>query len=55
METRKIKISDIELNEGQVEGLPSNPRQWAKAELEVLKKSIAETIAKGNSAVPCGK
>lgn len=30
-------------NKGQIEGLPTNPRQWSKSELEKLKSSIKET------------
>lgn len=43
METRRIKLTDLVLNEGQVTGLPTNPRQWTRAELENLKKSLQET------------
>lgn len=43
METRRIKLTDLVLNEGQIEGLPTNPRQWTKTELNKLKKSLQET------------
>lgn len=43
METKRIKLTDLVLNEGQVTGLPTNPRQWTRAELENLKKSLQET------------
>ena len=43
METRKIKISLLHVNKGQIPGLPSNPRQWTRDDMERLKKSIAET------------
>ena len=43
METRRIKLTDLVLNEGQITGLPTNPRQWTRAELENLKKSLQET------------
>ena len=43
METRRIKLTDLVLNEGQVAGLPTNPRQWTKTELDKLKKSLQET------------
>lgn len=43
MDIRKIKIADIVPNEGQITGLPTNPRQWTKDEMENLKKSIQET------------
>lgn len=43
MEIRTIKVKDLEMNTGQIEGLPSNPRQWTKDEMNSLKKSISET------------
>lgn len=43
MEARQIRIEDMEINAGQIEGLPSNPRQWTKEEMERLKKSIKDT------------
>lgn len=43
MEIKKIRISDIEANTGQIDGLPHNPRKWAASEVEKLKKSILET------------
>lgn len=43
MEIKRIRLTDLELNRGQVEGLPSNPRQWGKGELANLVKSIRET------------
>lgn len=43
METRKIDIRKVLPNEGQIPGLPSNPRQWKKAEMDLLKKSLQET------------
>ena len=43
METKRIKLTDLVLNEGQVTGLPTNPRQWTKTELDKLKKSLQET------------
>lgn len=42
METRRIKLTDLVLNEGQIAGLPTNPRQWTKTELNKLKKSLQE-------------
>lgn len=43
MEIKRIRLTDLEQNKGQVKGLPSNPRQWGKGELENLVKSIRET------------
>jgi len=43
MITSDIRITDIVANRGQVPGLPSNPRQWTRADLDRLKTSITET------------
>ena len=46
MEMTKPQMLDINLvepNTGQVPGLPKNPRQWTKAEIQNLKRSISET------------
>ena len=43
METARIKVNELLPNTGQIEGLPSNPRQWTKDEMARLKKSIEET------------
>lgn len=43
MEITRIRLTDLEQNKGQVEGLPSNPRQWTKKDLEGLVESIRET------------
>lgn len=43
MEFQRIRLTDLEQNKGQVEGLPSNPRQWGRKELDDLIKSIKET------------
>jgi hypothetical protein len=43
METTIVKISQIVPNEGQVEGLPNNPRQIKNREFELLKKSMEES------------
>ena len=40
---QRIAIDLIEMNTGQIDGLPSNPRQWTKAQLDNLKASIEET------------
>lgn len=39
----RIRLTDLELNRGQVKGLPSNPREWGRKELDDLKRSIKET------------
>lgn len=43
MKTERIRLTDLELNRGQVAGLPSNPREWGRKELDDLVKSIRET------------
>lgn len=43
MEQRRIKLGDLLPNEGQIDGLPVNPRTWTKSELENLKRSLKET------------
>ena len=39
----KLKISKLVENNGQIEGVPRNPRQWSKEDVEKLKTSIQET------------
>ena len=43
METIRIRIKDLEQNTGQIEGLPGNPRQWTRAEVERIARSLQET------------
>ena len=43
MEITRIRLTDLEQNKGQVEGLPSNPREWGRKELDDLVRSIRET------------
>lgn len=43
MEKRQIKLADLVQNTGQIEGLPSNPRQWTRTDIDLLKASIEET------------
>lgn len=40
MKRCKIDISDVFLNDGQIDGLPKNPRTISKARLDRLCKSI---------------
>lgn len=42
-ETKKIELKLIEPNTGQIVGLPTNPRQWTRDEMDKLKASIIET------------
>lgn len=41
-EFKEIKLSLIEPNEGQIAGLPANPRQITESKLEQLKKDIVD-------------
>ena len=43
MEFQRIRLTDLEQNKGQVEGLPSNPREWTRTDLDHLITSIRET------------
>jgi len=43
METRKLRLADIQPNNGQIAGLPKNPRKWDREELARLERSITET------------
>lgn len=43
METKRIDISQIEMNTGQIEGLPANPRQWTRDDIDKIAKSLKET------------
>ena len=40
---QKIKIGELVPNEGQIEGLPANPRTISDTQFEQLKKSLQET------------
>ena len=42
MKTIEIKIRDLRTNNGQLEGLPRNPRKISKKQLEKLKKSLTD-------------
>lgn len=40
---QEIKISKLEVNKGQIEGLPANPRAWDNEDVERLANSLEET------------
>ena len=42
VQTELMSLSKLELNKGQIEGLPANPREIANEMLDKLKKSIIE-------------
>ena len=43
IEKIRLPLKDIDLNEGQIDGLPANPRNWTKDELKSLALSLTET------------
>ena len=43
MQSQRLKIKDLEPNVGQIPGLPTNPRQWTKAEVDRIARSLKET------------
>ena len=43
MEIVKLKLSALEPNTGQIPGLPINPRQWTRSDIDQLAKSLTET------------
>lgn len=38
-----LPIASVEQNTGQIDGLPSNPRQWTQTDIDRLAKSLEET------------
>ena len=38
-----LPLAELELNNGQIEGLPANPRQWTLTDVEKLAASLKET------------
>ena len=43
METIRIALKDLVQNTGQITGIPANPRQWTKKEIDKIAKSLRET------------
>lgn len=43
MEIVRIPIASLVKNEGQIDGIPSNPRQWTKTDVDKIAKSLKET------------
>lgn len=43
LKTQRIKLAALAQNTGQVPGLPSNPRQWTKEDIDTIAKSLKET------------
>lgn len=43
MKTVRLQIKDIVPNTGQIPGLPSNPRQWTRTDIDKIARSLKET------------
>lgn len=43
MQTQRINLQELEQNKGQIPGLPANPRQWTRDEIDRIAKSLKET------------
>lgn len=43
MQTQRINLQELEQNTGQIPGLPANPRQWTREEIDRIAKSLKET------------
>ena len=43
MDFRKIELTELDFNTGQIQGLPPNPREWTDLELKRLAKSMKNT------------
>ena len=43
LKIQRIKLAALTQNIGQVPGLPSNPRQWTKEDIDTIAKSLKET------------
>ena len=43
MQIQRIPLTELEPNTGQIPGLPSNPRQWTKSDVERIARSLRET------------
>ena len=43
MQIVKLKLSELAPNTGQIPGLPINPRQWTKGDVDAIAKSLRET------------
>ena len=43
MQIKRLPVEQIELNTGQIDGLPANPRQWTRDDIDRIAKSLKET------------
>lgn len=52
-----LPVAVLKLNEGQIEGLPRNPREWTRDDVDSLKVSLEETpelyVGRGVLCTPC--
>ena len=48
MEIKRIRLTDLEQNKGQVKGLPSNPREWTRGDLDKLASRKQRGVIDGN-------
>lgn len=39
----RIALERLSINEGQIEGLPANPRQWTQSDIDKIAASLKET------------
>lgn len=39
----RIALEHLSINEGQIEGLPANPRQWTQSDIDKIAASLKET------------
>ena len=43
MEVTRLPLGKVKQNTGQIDGLPSNPRQWTQTDIDRIAKSLEET------------
>ena len=43
MQIKRLPVEQIELNTGQIDGLPANPRQWTRDDIDRIANSLRET------------
>lgn len=43
MEIVRLKVKDLQMNDGQIAGLPKNPRQWTRDDVNSIAASLSET------------
>lgn len=43
MQIKRLPVEQIELNTGQIDGLPANPRQWTRDDIDRIAYSLRET------------